>query len=123
MLKQNLYYNRGLVPPVRLSITSFVLCIFSIGMALGVFFALSFLLYIQVIFYISSFINIRRSMYNYPFLIFHILYIGKIYSTQSHWSRGLDHREGRRKKEFRPHITHLCVSVRSRLATKHKTSN
>lgn len=48
VLTSNLYYNRGLVPPVRLSITSFVLCIFSIGMALGVFFALSFLLYIQV---------------------------------------------------------------------------
>lgn len=57
VLLQNVYYTQGLVPPVRLSITSFIMCIFSIGMALGVFFALSFLLYIQVIIVVFSLWN------------------------------------------------------------------
>ncbi|XP_065225778.1 palmitoyltransferase ZDHHC6-like [Planococcus citri] len=43
-----LYYMHGLAPPVRLTTTSLILCIFSSGMAIGVFIALSFLLYTQM---------------------------------------------------------------------------
>lgn len=38
----------GLTPPVRLTTTTLILCIFSSGMAIGVFIALSFLLFTQV---------------------------------------------------------------------------